>query len=160
MPDDGKAPDKVDMNSTSGTAPKKPKLAKARLTFKEQLLDAYNRGGLVEPTYECYTICCLAFLYFEQFKATDIVKDFMKCANQRRVFLSSVTHHMQEDPSFACLVDLSCANCHEIVPNILSCIFNCFATNLRRSLFTDGLAVAPGADRKIRKLQSKGSTKQ
>ena len=117
-----------------------------------ELFENVDRGGLYHPR-ECVVVICAIAYYYMQLIEDDIeTYNLFKCRDfQRSVFIEMILSKIRSS-SVACLCDLKCENQHNVTPNILFCIFNCFSkSSLKRAYeCTDDV----GADRKLRKLQS------
>ena len=91
-----------------------------------ELLDDVNRGGLSEPTTYCFTLTCLAYLYFQQVQHNISAKEeLLKSPNQRDLFVKSMLAVAGEELPNTILCDKK----HDVQNVLFKKVFNCFSKN-------------------------------
>ena len=140
--------------------PKKKRKLVCSVNSKEHFVSSVDRGGLSHATEVSFTVCALAYAYFEQIKSDEALQSTFLCSkNQQRCFVNSVLFTLDSESQFNYLKEIKCTRNHLILSPLLKCIFNCFAQNFRRqidNIITPNLA---SEERKLRKLTSKSTQK-
>ena len=118
----------------------------------KELLDDVNPGGLSEPTTYCFTLTCLAYLYFQQVQHNISAKEeLLKSPNQRDLFVKSMLAVAGEELPNTILCDKK----HDVQNVLFKKVFNCFSKNFLKRLNAPKETPEPASkSRKLRKLQS------
>lgn len=110
-----------------------------------------DRGGLSSPSNICFTLCLVAYVFYQQLSIPEKQNDFLKCKNQQNVFVSKIALSLESNVELSYLLSIKCQNDHSLSKYILRCIFNCFSKNLKRQLNEN--ITHSNDKRKIQKLQ-------
>ena len=125
----------------------------ALLDDKHLILNDLNRGGLSLPSDFCYTVCLFSYLFYRQLEETNRRKSFLCSRNQRNTFLSNVLKKLPSILGIKIAFNKRCGSGHVLLNVIITCIFNCFAKNLKRHM-NDEHAKHEDQKRKLLKFKS------
>ena len=121
------------------------------------LYEYVNRGGLSLPTNYCYSVCCIAFVFYKMLlNNRDAHTELMRSSNHCKAFIATLTEQVKRtsDSSLNNLTSLQCEKNH-LLFYLISCkLFKCFAKNFMKRKNASPISKdGRPTERKIRKLQ-------
>ena len=109
--------------------PKKKRKLMCSVNSKEHFVSSVDRGGLSHATEVSFTVCALAYAYFEQIKSDEALRSTFLCSkNQQRCFVNSVLFTLDSESQFNYLKQIKCSR--NLIWSLLLVYFYLFCLKL------------------------------